>query len=104
MLIKRKAVRQTHTKKLAQMNTAAMRTRTQIGAIMITSQVIAVIITGRLGTIHNIIKLRNVVQLKILTGRFSPQKPRLLPPTSHGLAPDKVPILIPPSRQFPSHR
>lgn len=73
--MKRRAVRQTLTKELAQLDTAAMRMRTlraQIGAIMITSQGIAVMITGRRGTIHNIIKLimRNVVQLKILTGRI----------------------------------
>lgn len=71
--MKRRAVRQTLTKELAQLNTAAMRMRTlrvQIGAIMITSQGIAVMITGRRGTIHNIIKLRNVAQLKILTGRI----------------------------------
>ena len=108
MAMKRKALRQTHTKKLAQMNTAAaMRTRTlqeQIGAITVTSQATVVIITGRLGTILNIIKLklRNVFHLKILTGRIWRLKPRPLPIT-HGLATDKVPIPIPPSRQVPSH-
>lgn len=109
MAMKRKAVRQTHTKKLAQMNTvASMRTRTlreQIGAITITSQATVVIITGRLGTILNIVKhklKRNMAQLKILTGRIWRQKPRLLP-INRGLATDKVPIPIPPSRQVPSH-
>ena len=97
MLINRKAVRKTHTKKLAQMNTAAMETQTTI-----TSQAIAVIITSKLGIIHNIIKLRNVAQLQILTGRFWPQNPKLLP-INRGLVLDKGPILIPPSRQVPTH-
>ena len=104
--MKRKKVRQTRTKNSAQMNTTAKaRTRTlreQIGAITVTSQTTVVIITGRLGTIHNIIKLRNVAQLKILTGRIWRQKPRLLPIT-RGRTTDKAPILIPPSRQAPSH-
>ena len=85
--------------------TAAVRTltlREQIGAITVTSQTIVVIITGRLGTIHSIIKLRNVAQLKILTGIIWRQKPRLLLIT-RGLATDKAPILIPPSRQVPRH-
>ena len=64
--MKRKAVRQILTKELTQLK----RIRTQIGTVMITSQAIAVMITGRLGAIHNIVKLRNVAQLKILTGRI----------------------------------
>lgn len=106
MPMKRKAVRQTRTKKLAQMSTVAMRTprtlREQIGIIMIASQAIAVMISGRLGTIHSIITLRNVAQLKILTGRIWPQKPRILL-VARGLATDKVLIPIPPSRQVPSY-
>ena len=92
--MKRKPLRQTVTKKLTQLNTAAMRMRTpreQIVAVTMTSQPIAVIIMDRHGTIHNIIKLTNVAQLMILTGKIWPQNPRLLP------------ISILPSRQFPSH-
>lgn len=92
--MKRKPLRQTLTKKLTQLNTAAMNMRTpreQIVAVMMTSQPIAVIIMDRHGTIHNIIKLMNLAQLMILTGKIWPQKPRLLP------------ISILPSRQVPSH-
>lgn len=92
--MKRKPLRQTLTKKLTQLNTAAMNMRTpreQTVAVMMTSQPIAVIIMDRHGTIHNIIKLMNLAQLMILTGKIWPQKPRLLP------------ISILPSRQVPSH-
>lgn len=71
--MKRKPLRQTLTKKLTQLNIAAMRMRTpreQIVAVMMTSQPIAVIIMDRQGTIHNIIKLTNVAQLMILTGKI----------------------------------